>query len=127
MINFEGVTPEELQIFAEHIDNKVFMQRAMARVRQIRAAQAVRSVGGQRPVRGLNQELVSLPEANIDPSYYFSRLHEEREANPDRMASEENVWQDPEFLPFELKHHPELRPIVDHTGRPVFFQDKQGE
>lgn len=127
MINLEGVTPEELQIFAENLNNKVMMQRAIARVRQIRAAQAVQSVGGQRPSRGLNQELVALPQANIDPSYYFSRLHEEREANSDRMASGENVWDDPEFLPFELKRNPELRPIVDHSGRPVFFQGKQGD
>jgi hypothetical protein len=125
MINIRGFSEDDLATFIEHLDNEVLMQRALARVKQIRAAQAVQAVGGQRAKRGKFGFVQTAPLANIDPSYYFARLHEEREANAHRRKTQENVWDDPEFLDFELRQNPALRPIVDTTGRPVFFGNSE--
>ena len=121
MINISGVSEEDMLIFLENLDNRVLMQRAMARVRQLKAAEAARRLGGQRVLRDSGGSIAAAPVANIDSSYYFARMWEEREHNEARMQSGENVWDDPEFLDFELKHNEALRPIVDRTGAPVFF------
>lgn len=108
-----------MRTFIEHLDNEVLMRRAQARVNQIRAAQSAQRLGGQRVVRDRGGSVQAVPLANIDPTYYFARMHEERDANAARRATGENVWDDPEFLDFELKTNEALRPILDWAGRPV--------
>lgn len=121
MLQLHGVSEEDMKLFCEHLDNQVLMQRALSIVRQCRLAQAARNMGGQRPLRGRDGSLIAAPQANIDSSYYFTRMFEEREHNSARAESGENVWNDPEFLPWELKRNESLRPIVDHSGAPVHF------
>lgn len=106
-------------IFLENLDNEVLMKRALAEAEQIIAAGAVQQVGGQRPTRGKNGELLAMPGANISSGYYFKRMFEEREADAGRMERMENVWDDPDFLPWELKRNDALRPQIDDAGAPV--------
>lgn len=119
MISFAGIPEEDLLLFQEHIGNKVLMQRAQAIVRQKRAARAARAIGGQAPIRGKHGQLISMPKANIDPAYYFSRMGQEREASEHRLRTNENIWNDPDFLPWELKRNPELRPVIQEQNKPV--------
>jgi len=119
MITFEGISEEDLVLFQQHLENKVLMQRAQAIVAQRQAARIARSTGGQKVARGKHGQLVMRPTANIDPVYYFSRMGQEREANSHRLRTGENVWEDPEFLPWELKKNPHLRPVLDDRNAPV--------
>lgn len=119
MISFNNIPEEDLVLFQEHIGNQVLMRRAQAIVQQRRAARAARTLGGQAPVRGKHGQLLSRPKANIDPLYYFSRMGQEREADTGRLARNENIWEDPDFLPWELKRNPELRPVISEQNAPV--------
>lgn len=119
MITFEGITEEDLVLFQEHLHDKLLMKRAQAIVAQRQAARIARSTGGQRVTRGKHGQLLMRPTANIDPNYYFSRMGQEREANSHRLKTGENVWDDPDFLPFELKKNPHLRPVLDDQNAPV--------
>ena len=119
MITLRGVPPEEVKLFLDNIDNAVLMRRAQSIVAQKKAAKLMRAAGGQRVVRGKLGTLVSLPKANIDPTYYTTRMNQEREANDGRMASGENVWSDPEFIDYELRQNPELRPVINDANAPV--------
>ena len=119
MFGFEGISEEDLILFQEHLDNKVLMQRAKAIVAQRKAARVARRTGGQKVSRGHHGELLMRPTANIDPTYYFSRMGQEREANDHRLKTGENVWEDPDFLPYELKKNPHLRPVLDDRNAPV--------
>jgi len=120
MFNFNGIREEDLVLFQEHISNKVLMQRAQAIVAQRKAHQVAQKLGGQRIARDGKGVLVSAPVANIAPEYYYARMGEEREASSARLDHNENVWEDPDFLPFELKRNPALRPITqDPDKRPT--------
>lgn len=105
--------------FVENVNNRVLMQRAQAIVRQRRMARVAREVGGQVPHRGRHGELLMQPKANINTHYYMARMNEEREANPERMASGENIWKDPEFVDWELKRNEALRPVLNEQNKPM--------
>ena len=120
MIRFSGVSEEDLLVFQQYLHDEVMMKRAMARVAQIRAAKAAKAAGGQRQHRGRKGDLLAEPVANIAPEYYHARRFEEMEANAERLKSGENVWDDPDFLPWELKRNEALRPEVDRGGARVF-------
>ena len=119
MLSFSNIPEADLVLFQEHIDNEVLMRRAQAIVQQRRAARAARNLGGQAPIRGKHGQLISRPKANIDPLYYFTRMGQEKEANSGRLARNENIWEDPDFLPWELKRNPELRPEIREQNAPL--------
>jgi len=119
MFTFDGIDEEDLVLFQENLQNRVLMRRAQAIVAQRKATAIARSTGGQRVTRGKHGTLITRPTANIDPLYYYSRMGQEREASAERLKTGENVWEDPEFLPWELKNNPELRPIIDDRNAPV--------
>lgn len=98
--------------FIQHMDDVALMRKAQAIVEQRKAAKLARSIGGQRVSRSKGGSLTMRPVANIHPGYYFSRMFEEQKHNEGRFERQENVWNDPEFLPWELKQHEELRPVI---------------
>ena len=116
---FHNVSEEDIKLFYENLDNQVMIKRAQAIVKQRAAARAARIVGGQKVERGQHGNLLHLPMANIDSTYYFTRMNQEREANAARMATDENVWADPDFLKYELRNNPELRPVLNDTNAPM--------
>lgn len=119
MFTFSGIPEDQLKLFFEALEDESLMRRAQAIVEQRRVARAALSMGGQKVSRGKHGTLLQMPKANIDPMYYHSRAAQEREANEGRMLRGENIWEDPEFLEFELRNNPELRPVLDDRNAPV--------
>lgn len=119
MFTFNNIPESEIKLFYEALEDQSLMRRAQAIVEQRKAAKAAQAVGGQKVSRGKWGSLKQRPIANIDPAYYHSRMAQEREASDYRMRTGENVWSDPEFMEYELRKNPELRPVLDDRNAPV--------
>lgn len=107
------LTEDDMITFIQHMDNVALMRKAQAIVKQREAARIARSLGGQKVSRSRGGSVTLRPVANIHPSYYFARMFEEQKLNDGRFERQENIWQDPEFLPWEMKRNEALRPVID--------------